>query len=225
VPTCQGVTTSVLSNDCRQWRLFAWGKETRAWRWPLQSLLQVFRLSSRQLHSLIHGHVRVLRQSNNGPVAGGLTQTQNPDISKHLSYLYTRTQSWIVCKGRYDDCVHTVLLTLHTQEDTMLGGAFLCFKIQSPCPLVHLRNVVFKLNVQKWSNDTDSGWPRYYEDNLLQCHSAQKESLSEIESGPSALTFRRLAAWTMANNFDVFLTVHLSIIIVINQLNSQILVL
>jgi len=49
------------------------------------SLLQVFRVSSRQLNSLIHRHVRVLRHSKDGPVAGGLTQTQNLDISKRLT--------------------------------------------------------------------------------------------------------------------------------------------
>lgn len=80
------------------------------------SLLQVFRLSSRQLYSLIHGHVRVLRHSNNGPVAGGLTQTQNLDISKHLSYLYIRKLSWIVCKGRYGDlCAYCVIDTPYTR--------------------------------------------------------------------------------------------------------------
>ena len=83
--------------------------------------LQVLTVRSRQLHSLIHGHIRVLRHSNNGPVAGGFMQTQNLDISKHLRFTFTfsvLTLSCVVCKGRCDDCVLTVLLTLHTHTHT-----------------------------------------------------------------------------------------------------------
>lgn len=125
------------------------------------SLLQVFRVRNRQLHSFIHGHVRVLRHSNNGPVPGGLTQTQNLYISKHLTVtcsLTVLTQRCIVCRGRYGVCVLTVLLTLYTHNRTQCWeGELLCFKIQRPRPLVPLRNVVLKLSVEMWSNDTDSG--------------------------------------------------------------------
>jgi hypothetical protein len=97
------------------------------------SLLQVFRVSSRQLYSLIHGQVQVLRYNNNGPVAGGLTQTQYLDISKNLTVTCTLLNC-VVCKGRYGNCAYCVIKTPQTKRHNV-GRSIAVFPDSEASPI------------------------------------------------------------------------------------------